>query len=161
MNTVILMGRLTRDPDIRYSAGENPTGVARFSLAVDRRFKRPGQPEADFFNCVAFGRQAEFAEKYLHKGIKMVVQGRLQNDNYQNRDGQMVYQNQIIVENMEFAESKAVSQQNAGAYRAPASAAAAQPAPAPQSASAGSEPDTGADGFMNIPDSISEELPFN
>lgn len=159
MNTVILMGRLTRDPDIRYSAGDNPTGVARFSLAVDRRFKRDGQPDADFFNCVAFGRQAEFAEKYLHKGIKMVVQGRLQNDNYQNRDGQMVYQNQIIVENMEFAESKAVSQQNANAYRAPASAA--QSAPAASQPSGGSEPDTGADGFMNIPDSISEELPFN
>jgi single-strand DNA-binding protein len=159
MNTVILMGRLTRDPDIRYSAGDNPTGVARFSLAVDRRFKRDGQPDADFFNCVAFGRQAEFAEKYLHKGIKMVVQGRLQNDNYQNRDGQMVYQNQIIVENMEFAESKAVSQQNASAYRAPASAA--QSAPAASQPSGGSEPDTGADGFMNIPDSISEELPFN
>lgn len=156
MNTVILMGRLTRDPDIRYSAGANPTGVARFSLAVDRRFKRDGQPDADFFNCVAFGRQAEFAEKYLHKGIKMVVQGRLQNDNYQNREGQMVYQNQIIVENMEFAESKAVSQQNAGSYRAP-SGAAAQPSGSP----AESEPDTGADGFMNIPDSISEELPFN
>ncbi len=156
MNTIILMGRLTRDPDIRYSAGENPTGVARFSLAVDRRFKRDGQPDADFFNCVAFGRQAEFAEKYLHKGIKMVVQGRLQNDNYQNRDGQMVYRDQIVVENMEFAESRAVSQQTASSYQAPAGAdrAAQQPG-------GGSEPDTGADGFMNIPDSISEELPFN
>lgn len=152
MNTVILMGRLTRDPEIRYTAGDNPTGIASFSLAVDRRFRRDGQPEADFFNCVAFGRQAEFAEKYLHKGIKMVVQGRLQNDNYQNKEGQMVYRNQIVVENMEFAESKAVSQQNAGAYRAPA---AAQEAPAPAA------PSTGADGFMNIPDGISEELPFN
>ncbi len=157
MNTVILMGRLTRDPEIRYSAGDSSSAVARFSLAVDRRFKRDGQPDADFFNCVAFGRQAEFAEKYLHKGIKMVVQGRLQNDNYQNKDGQMVYNVQIVVENMEFAESKAVSQQNAGAYNAPSYS---QPAPSPAPART-SSPDTSADGFMNIPDGIDEELPFN
>ncbi len=155
MNTVILMGRLTRDPEIRYSAGDSSSAVASFSLAVDRRFKRDGQPDADFFNCVAFGRQAEFTEKYLHKGIKMLVQGRLQNDNYQNRDGQMVYRNQIVVENMEFAESRAVSQQNAGSYSAPAA-----PQQTRQSAPV-SAPDTSADGFMNIPDSLEEELPFN
>ncbi len=163
MNTVILMGRLTRDPEIRYSAGDSSSAVARFSIAVDRRFKRDGQADTDFFNCVAFGRQAEFTEKYLHKGIKMVVQGRLQNDNYQNKDGQMVYNNQIVVENMEFAESKSVSQQNAGAYTAPANsrpAPAAAPAPAP-AAQRQAAPDTSADGFMNIPDGIDEELPFN
>ncbi len=161
MNTVILMGRLTRDPEIRYSAGDSSSAVARFSLAVDRRFKRDGQPDADFFNCVAFGRQAEFAEKYLHKGIKMVVQGRLQNDNYQNKDGQMVYNVQVVVENMEFAESKAVSQQNAGAYNNSQPAPAPAPAPAARAPQAAPQPDTSADGFMNIPDGIDEELPFN
>ena len=167
MNTVILMGRLVRDPEIRYSSGDSSNAVARYRLAVDRRFKREGQPDADFFDCVAFGRQAEFAEKYLHQGTKMVVQGRLQNDNYTDKDGRTVYRNQIVIENQEFAESKAVSQQNSASYRAPAPAAAApasspaaysaSPAPAPMPAA----PDTSADGFMNIPDSIDEELPFN
>ena len=164
MNTVILMGRLVRDPEIRYSSGDSSNAVARYRLAVDRRFKREGQPDADFFDCVAFGRQAEFAEKYLHQGTKMVVQGRLQNDNYTDKDGRTVYRNQIVIENQEFAESKAVSQQN-NSYRAPAAAApapapaaySASPAPAPMPAA----PDTSADGFMNIPDSIDEELPFN
>jgi len=164
MNTVILMGRLVRDPEIRYSSGDSSNAVARYRLAVDRRFKREGQPDADFFDCVAFGRQAEFAEKYLHQGTKMVIQGRLQNDNYTDKDGRTVYRNQIVIENQEFAESKAVSQQN-NSYRAPAAAApapapaaySASPAPAPMPAA----PDTSADGFMNIPDSIDEELPFN
>ena len=110
MNVAILMGRLTRDPEVRYSA------VARYSIAVDRRFKRDGQPEADFFDCVSFGKQAEFVEKYLRKGTKIVVQGQIQNNNYQNREGQTVYRTQIVVDNVEFAESKAASQQNAGAY---------------------------------------------
>ena len=158
MNKIILMGRLTRDPDVRYSAGDNPTAIAHFSIAVDRRFKRDGQPTADFFNCTAFGRQGEFVEKYLRKGIKVVVEGRLQNDNYQNREGQMVYRDQIVVENLEFAESKAVSQQNAAGYQAPAggNSAPASSGSAPRT----SEPDTSADGFMNIPEGISEELPF-
>ena len=156
MNTVILMGRLTRDPEVRYSSGENSTAVANFRLAVDRRFKRDGQPDADFFDCVAFGRQAEFVEKYLHQGTKMVVQGRLQNDNYTDRDGRTVYRNRIVVENLEFAESKAASRENASSYRAPAdpqSTGYARPA-APAT-------DTPDDGFMNIPDGIDEELPFN
>lgn len=106
MNIVILMGRLTRDPEIRYSSGENRSAIARYSLAVDRRYKREGQPTADFFNCVCFGRGAEFAEKYLKQGTKISVQGRLQNDNYQGQDGKIVYRNEIIVENQEFAESK-------------------------------------------------------
>ncbi len=162
MNTVILMGRLVRDPEIRYTSGDSSTAIARYRLAVDRRFKRDGQPDADFFDCVAFGRQAEFAEKYLHQGTKMVVQGRLQNDNYTDKDGRTVYRVQIVVENQEFAESKAASQQNASAYRAPAQ----QEAPAYsqgdfQAPPARTAPDTSADGFMNIPDSIDEQLPFN
>ena len=147
MNKVILMGRLTRDPEVRYSQGEGGSAVARFSLAVDRRFKRAGDAEADFFNCTAFGRQAEFVERYLKRGTKMVVTGRIQNDNYTNREGQKVYSVQIIVEELEFAESKAASDANAGGFHQ------AAPAPAP-TAPAG-------DGFMNIPDGIDEELPFN
>lgn len=142
MNKVILMGRLTRDPEVRYSQGENGSAVARFSLAVDRRFKRAGDAEADFFNCTAFGRQAEFVERYLKRGTKMVVTGRIQNNNYTNRDGQKVYSVQIIVEELEFAESKAASASNNDAG----------PAPTPA-------PEVG-DGFMNIPDGIDEELPF-
>ena len=106
MNKVILMGRLTRDPDIRYSAGENSTAVARYTLAVDRRFKRDGDQTADFINCVAFGRSAEFAEKYLHQGIRMVITGRIQTGSYTNRDGVKVYTTDVIVEEQEFAEFK-------------------------------------------------------
>ena len=104
MNKVILMGRLTRDPEVRY--GDNQKAVGRFSIAVDRRFTREGDPTADFFNCTAFGKQAEFVEKYLKKGTKMLVTGRIQNDNYTNKDGQTVYSVQIIVDELEFAESK-------------------------------------------------------
>ena len=142
MNKAILMGRLTRDPEVRYPQSEDGSTVAHFSLAVDRRFKRAGDAEADFFNCTAFGRQAEFVEKYLRRGTKMVVTGRIQNNNYTNRDGQKVYSVQIIVEELEFAESKAASANNNDAG----------PAPTPA-------PEVG-DGFMNIPDGIDEELPF-
>lgn len=156
MNKVIMMGRLTRDPEVRYSAGENPVTIANFSLAVDRRFKRDGQPEADFFNCTAFGKMAEHVEKYYHKGIKVVVEGRLQNDNYQNKDGVMVYRNVIIVEHAEFAESKKAAQQN-GTSPAPRAAASSNTA----NANASSMPlPNDVDGFMNIPDGIDEELPF-
>ena len=141
MNKVILMGRLVRDPEVRYSQGANQTAVARFSLAVDRKFKREGEPEADFFNCTSFGKQAEFVEKYLHKGTKVVLSGRIQNNNYTNKDGQMVYAVQVMVEEIEFAESK-----NSGSSDGQSSA------PASPSSN---------DGFMNIPDGIDEELPFN
>ena len=114
MNKIILMGRLTRDPETRYSQGENQTAIARFSLAVDRRFKRQGDAEADFFNCTAFGRQAEFVEKYLKQGTKILLTGRVQNDNYTNRNGEKVYSVQIIAEEIEFAESRN-AQGNAGA----------------------------------------------
>lgn len=141
MNKVIVMGRLTRDPEVRYSQNGNSMAIARFSIAVDRRFKREGEPEADFFNCTAFGKQGEFVEKYLHKGVKIVVEGRIQNDNYTNKDGQQVYSVRIMVENLEFAESKnAVQGGNS-------------------SAEAG-KPSVSSDGFMNIPDGIDEELPF-
>jgi single-strand DNA-binding protein len=159
MNSVILMGRLTRDPEIRYSAGENATAVAHYRLAVDRRFKRDGQPDADFFDCVAFGRQAEFAEKYLHQGTKMVVQGRLQNDNYTDKDGRMVYRNQIVIENQEFAESKAVSDQRTSSYRDQGQPDRREPS---YSSRPQTLPPTGVvEGFMNIPDGIDEELPFS
>ena len=144
MNKVILMGRLTRDPEIRYSQGERSTAVARYSLAVNRTFKRDGEPDADFINCVAFGRQAEFAEKYFHKGIRIVITGRIQTGSYTNKDGQKVYTTDVIIEEQEFAESKSASD-NAGGFA---------PADRPSPSSAG-------DGFMNIPDGIDEELPFN
>ena len=106
MNKVILMGRLTRDPDVRYSAGESGTSVARYTLAVDRRFnKRDGEATADFISCVAFGRSAEFAEKYFHQGLKVVVTGRIQTGSYTNRDGNKVYTTDVVVEDQEFAES--------------------------------------------------------
>ncbi|MCI1722584.1 MAG: single-stranded DNA-binding protein [Lachnospiraceae bacterium] len=153
MNQVVLMGRLTRDPEVRYTTGENTLAVARYTLAVDRRFKRDGEPTADFINCVSFGRTAEFAEKYFHQGIKIVVTGRIQTGSYTNKDGNKVYTTDIVVENQEFAESKAASDANgAGPVRTPSQASAPQQA-APQ-------PDTSGDGFMNIPDGIDEELPF-
>ncbi len=152
MNKVILMGRLTRDPDIRYSQGETPTAVARYTLAVDRRFKRNNDDQtADFIGCVAFGRSAEFAEKYFRQGLKVIVTGRIQTGSYTNRDGVKVYTTDVVVEDQEFAESKAVSDSNAGRY---------QSAPAPAPAPAAPASDMG-DGFMNIPDGIDEELPFN
>ena len=154
MNKVILMGRLTRDPEVRYSQGASQTAVARFSVAVDRRFKREGEPDADFFNCTCFGRQAEFVERYLHKGIKVVLSGRVQNDNYTNKDGQMVYSVRIMVDEIEFAESKNASSSggNDGGYNNGGGFAGANSAPAASGAG---------DGFMNIPDGIDEELPFN
>jgi len=142
MNKVILMGRLTRDPEVRY--GDNQKAVGRFSIAVDRRFTREGDPTADFFNCTAFGKQAEFVEKYLKKGTKMLVTGRIQNDNYTNKEGQTVYSVQIIVDELEFAESKGSTD---GAQAGHASAAPSGAAPA--------------EGFMNIPNGIDDELPFN
>ncbi|MCI8292777.1 MAG: single-stranded DNA-binding protein [Hespellia sp.] len=151
MNKVVLMGRLTRDPEVRYSQGDNPLAIARFTLAVDRRFKRDGEQTADFINCVVFGKSAEFSERYFRQGTKIVVSGRIQTGSYTNRDGVKVYTTEVVVEEQEFAESKAVSDANAAnaGYRAPAPA----PAPAPSV-------DVG-DGFMNIPDGIDEELPFN
>jgi len=155
MNKVILMGRLTRDPDVRYSQGENATAVARYTLAVDRRFRRDGEASADFIGCVAFGRNAEFAEKYLRQGTKIAITGRIQTGSYTNRDGQKVYTTDVVVEEQEFAESKNSSDNsNAGGFGGGFQQSNPfQAAPAP-SAAAG-------DGFMNIPDGIDEELPFS
>ena len=162
MNKVILMGRLTRDPEVRYSQGASQTAVARFSIAVDRKFKREGEPDADFFNCTSFGKQAEFVERYLHKGTKVVLSGRVQNDNYTNKDGQMVYSVRVMVDEIEFAESKNASGGNDGGYNnnnynnsynnGGYSGGGSNNAPAASGAG---------DGFMNIPDGIDEELPFN
>ena len=112
MNKVILMGRLTRDPEVRYGNGENGTAVARYTLAVDRRFKRDGEQSADFIGCVAFGKSAEFAEKYLRQGTRIVLSGRIQTGSYTNRDGQKVYTTDVVVEEQEFAESKAAANGN-------------------------------------------------
>ena len=144
MNKVIWMGRLTRDPEVRYSQGEQATAVARYTLAVDRR-GRNQENSADFIACVAFGKAAEFAERYLHKGTKIVLTGRIQTGSYTNKDGVKVYTTEVVVENQEFAESKN-AQGNGGYANAGQSAA---PAPMPAD-----------DGFMNIPDGI-EELPFS
>ena len=148
MNKVILMGRLTRDPEIRYSSGENQTAVARYTLAVDRRFRRQGDEQtADFINCVVFGRGAEFAENYLHQGTKIVLQGSIRTGSYTNKDGQKVYTTEVIADDLEFAESKAAAASGEASY-----AGHSRPEP---SAAAG-------DGFMNIPDGVEDEgLPFN
>jgi len=145
MNKVILIGRLTRNPNVTYTQGNQPMCIARYSLAVDRRFKREGQPSADFINCVAMGKQGEFAEKYLKQGTKIAVVGRIQTGSYTNRDGNKVYTTDVFVEEQEFAESKNASQQTQGNVPTNASN---QP-PAPQG-----------DGFMSIPDGIENELPF-
>ena len=141
MNKVILMGRLTRDPDIRYTqsnSAQEQTCIARYSLAVNRRFNRDGEQKADFISCVAFGHQAEFTEKYLRKGTKIALTRRIQTGSYTNRDGQKVYTTDVVVEEQEFAESKAAGQTT-------------QQNPTPVSE----------DGFMEIPDGLEEELPFS
>lgn len=153
MNKVILTGRLTRDPEVRYSSGETATAVARFTLAVDRRFgRRDGEQTADFISCVSFGKTAEFVEKYFRQGMKMNLCGRIQTGSYTNREGQKVYTTEVVAEEAEFGESKAASDANrssmgtGGGYQS-------APAPSPMGAAG--------DGFMNIPDGIDEELPFN
>lgn len=134
MNKVILMGRLTKDPEVRYSQGNNAMAIGKFSIAVDRRLKREGQPEADFFNCTAFGKLGEFVEKYLKKGTKITMIGQIQNNDYTDNAGTKHYAVQIIAEEIEFAEKK--------------------------SEGGSSAPVTDQDGFMNIPEGIDEELPF-
>ena len=144
MNKVILCGRLTKDPEVRYSSGDKQTAIARYNLAVDRRFKSQGEEQtADFINCVVFGRGTEFAENYLHQGTKIIAEGRIQTGSYINKDGKRVYTTDVVVENQEFAESKAASNNSykkENGYKP--------------------EPAQAADGFMNIPDAIEDELPF-
>lgn len=134
MNKVVLMGRLTRDPDLKFTKGSDPMAVARFTLAVDRRFRKEGEPTADFINCVVFGKSAEFTDRYFRQGMRVCISGRIQTGSYTNRDGQKVYTTDIVVEEQEFAESKASTQ---------------------------NVPQQSDDGFANIPEHISEELPFN
>ena len=206
MNKVILMGRLTRDPEVRYSAGESGTAIARYTLAVDRRFKRDGEATADFISCVSFGRTAEFAEKYFHQGLKVLVSGRIQTGSYTNNSGQKVYTTDVVVEEQEFAEGKNSSQQGAGQSQPqPQGASQSQPQsqgygqqggynaqqpqgtpqfqPQPQGTSQSQPQSQGYgqqggynapqqnygggsfgmrdDGFMNIPEGLDDELPFN
>jgi single-strand DNA-binding protein len=129
------MGRLTRDPETRYTNGQNQTCITRYTLAVDRKFKRDGEQPADFINCVAFGKNGEFAEKYLHKGTKVVVCGRIQTGSYTDRDGKKVYTTDVVVEEHDFAESKKAENKNNGQEKS-------------------------SDGFYNVPDGLDEELPF-
>ena len=137
MNKVILIGRVVRDADIRYSQGESSTCIARYTLAVDRKFKQEGQPTADFMNCIAFGKLGEFAEKYIHKGIKIAVTGRIQTGSYKNKDGNTVYTTDVVVEEQEFCESKSQS--------------SSQPQPTQSNDNS----------WMNIPDGVEDSLPFN
>lgn len=140
MNKVILVGRLTRDPEVRYSQGENTMAIARYTIAVNRRFKREGDPEADFIRCVVFGRAAEFAEKYFRQGLRIAISDRIQTGSYTNKEGVKVYTTEVVVEEQEFAESMAEREHT----QTPASA-----------------PESSGDGFMNIPEGIDEELPFH
>ena len=150
MNKVVLMGRLTKEPDVRQSQGAEPVTIARYTLAVDRRGKKQEGQQADFISCVAFGKAGEFVEKYLHKGMKICVSGRIQTGSYTNRDGQKVYTTDVVVEEQEFCESRAAND-TAQNYSTPT------PQPTPQS----SGTSAALDGFMSIPDGIDEELPFN
>ena len=208
MNKVILMGRLTRDPEVRYSAGESGTAIARYTLAVDRRFKRDGEATADFISCISFGRTAEFAEKYFRQGLKVLVAGRIQTGSYTNNSGQKVCTTDVVVEEQEFAEGKNSSQQGAGqqppqnyggqqnapqqsvpqqnvtqqsqpqgygqqgVYNVPQQSVPQQSAPksqpqgygqqsVPQQNYGGGAFGMGDDGFMNIPEGLDDELPFN
>lgn len=142
MNKAILMGRLTRDPETRYTQGENPTAVARYTLAVDRGGKRENGDQADFISCVAFRGPAEFAEKYLRKGMKIAVVGRIQTGSYKNKDGNTVYTTDVVVSEHYFCESRENNGNTAQTNRKP-------------------DPELAANGFMNIPDGMDDELPFN
>ena len=140
MNKVVLVGRIVRDPEVRYSQGANSTAIARYTIAVDRRFKRDGEPTADFINCVTFGKSAEFVEKYFRKGLRISISGRITTNSYTNKDGIKVYTTEVTVEEQEFAESKAESEAN-------------------KTSNQQSTPSS--DGFINVPDGVDEELPFN
>lgn len=148
MNKVIIVGRLTRDPDIRTTANST---MASFSVAVDRRYKQEGQPDADFPRVIAWGKTAEFIEKYFHKGMKIAIDGRIQTGSYQNQNGQTIYTTDVIAEAVEFVESKAASQSSGGGNNS-GSGQSQNNAPAPK---------TDDEGRMNIPEGVDEELPFN
>ena len=165
MNKVILMGRLTRDPDIRYTQGENSMAVARFSLAVDRRRTgADGQREADFINCVTFGKNAEFAERYLHQGTKIVLTGRIQTGSYTNKDGNKVYTTDVVGEDIEFAESKAASEnrQSGNNFSSGSSYGSGSSSYGGGQSRQDDYSSSVGEGFMNIPEGVEDEgLPFN
>lgn len=140
MNKVILGGNLTRDPEVRYSQSENPMAIARFGIAINRRFKRQGETDCDFFNCTAFGKTAEFVEKYFRKGTRIILSGRIENNNYTNENGEKVYSVQVLVEEVEFGEKKTSDS---------------------QSVVNGANNNSNNDDFMNIPDGVEDGLPFN
>lgn len=148
MNKVILMGRLTRDPEVRYTQGGEAMAIARYTLAVDRRFKRDSENTADFISCVAFGKTGEFAEKYLKKGTKIVVTGRIQTGSYTNKDGAKVYTTDVVVEEHEFAESKAAASTSNFSHSVD------------NAGELGSPQEAMADDFMNIPNDVEDTLPF-
>lgn len=147
VNKVVLVGRITRDPEVRYSQGDNRTAVARYTVAVDRKFKRNNEPTADFIPCVVFGRSAEFAERYFRQGMRVFISGRIQTGSYTNKDGVRVYTTEVVVEEQEFAEIRSESEASCGAHTNYNQAPTSYPADG--------------DGFMNIPDGVDEELPFN
>ena len=142
MNKCLFIGRLTKDPEVTYTQGAEPLAIAHYTLAVDRRFKKDGQPTADFPRFVAFGKSAEFAEKYFRKGMKVALETRVQTGSYEDKDGKTVYTTDFVVESQEFCESKGSNGNGGGGQATP-------------------EPATDSDGFMAIPDGIEEELPFN
>lgn len=148
MNKVVLVGRLTRDPEVKYSQGEKSTAICRYTLAVDRRFKRENEQNADFIPCLVFGKSAEFAEKYFRQGLRISVSGRIQTGSYTNKDGVKVYTTEVVVEEQEFAESRREQEQNNHSQ-------------SNSGQNQNSYGTSGNDGFMNIPDGIEEELPFN
>lgn len=159
MNRVILMGRLTKDPDVRRSQGAEPVTIARYTLAVDRRQKKQEGQQADFISCVAFGKAGEFAEKYLHKGTKICVSGRIQTGSYTRQDGTKVYTTDVVVEDQEFAESR--NAQTSGPDYSGYAGADNGNTPAAAHGNDAAPASSAIDGFMNIPDGIDEELPFN
>lgn len=161
MNKVVLMGRLTRDPDIRYSQGEKATCIARYTIAVDRRFKREGEQNADFISCVAFGKSGEFVERYLRKGTKIAVSGRIQTGSYTNKDGVKVYTTQVVADQHYFCESKKAEESSGQQYSRPAQQTAPQqPRQQEYNYQQSGFTNYGDDGFMNIPDGMDEDLPF-
>lgn len=150
MNKVVLVGRLTRDPEVRYSQGEKSTAICRYTLAVDRRFKRENEQSADFIQCLVFGKSAEFAEKYFRQGLRISISGRIQTGSYTNKDGVKVYTTEVVVEEQEFAQSRNEQGPNNSGQNSSGQS---------QNNYAGGP--SGDDGFINIPDGIEEELPFN
>ena len=169
MNKIILMGRLTRDIEVRYTNGQNQMAIARYTLAVKRNFKREGEPEADFVNCVAFGKAAEFAERYFRQGTKIIITGRIQTGSYTNREGVKVYTTEVVIEEQEFAESKSASAEHGGGTAQGggenhgASRSGGSQGGRAQNSGEGKQQSfqTDSNGFMHVPDGAEDDLPFH